>query len=103
MPFVSPEASSYQAQKKILLVLQNEMATRNLRVKRTAAETADDIVCHMAGIARSRLPNIERAYRTAAVEELRCMKGSNAQILRTGKHLAKIASEAGLSLTGVRP
>ena len=75
---------------------------KNLRAKRAAAGIAGQAVCQLAGISRAKLSDIEREYVTPNPEELQRIDGAIEQILRTRQHLAKLATEAGLSLTGVR-
>jgi hypothetical protein len=56
----------------------------------------------LTGIPRSRLSDIEREYVYATAEELQRIDDAIEQILRTRQHLARLATETGLSLTGVR-
>lgn len=78
------------------------MTAKSLRAKRAAAGIPGHAVCQRAGIPRSRLSDVEREYVSATPEELRRIDEAIDQILRTKQHLAKLADEAGLSLTGVR-
>ena len=78
------------------------MTPSNLRVKRAAAGIAGHIVCQMAGIARSRLSDIEREYVTPAAEVLQRIDAAIEEIICTRQHLEKLAAEAGLSLKRLR-
>jgi transcriptional regulator with XRE-family HTH domain len=77
------------------------MTLSNLRVKRAAAGIAGQIVCQMAGIARSRFSDIEREYVTPTAEELQRIDAAIEEIICTRQHLEKLAAEAGLSLKGI--
>jgi hypothetical protein len=82
--------------------LDNWMTPKNLRMKRAAAGIPGHIVCQVAGMARSRLSDIEREYVIASVQELQRIDSAIEQIVRTRQQLVKLATEAGVSLTGVR-
>jgi transcriptional regulator with XRE-family HTH domain len=78
------------------------MAVKNLRAQRAAAGIPGHAVCQFAGISRAKLSDIEREYVTATPEELQRIAGAIEQILLTWQHLPKLATDAGMSLTGVR-
>jgi transcriptional regulator with XRE-family HTH domain len=75
---------------------------RALRSKRTAAGIVGQSVCQIAGISRAKLSDIEREYVAATSEELQRIDAAINQILNTKEHVARLATEAGLSLIGVR-
>jgi transcriptional regulator with XRE-family HTH domain len=74
----------------------------NIRAKRVAAGIAGYAVCRVAGISRARLSDIERENVTATPEDLRRIEAAIDGIIETRRHLARLAEQAGLSLTGVR-
>jgi transcriptional regulator with XRE-family HTH domain len=74
----------------------------NIRAKRVTAGIAGYAVCQVAGISRARLSDIERENITATPEDLHRIDAAINGIIETRRHLAKLAEEAGLSLTGVR-
>ena len=74
----------------------------NIRVKRVTAGIAGHAVCRVAGISRARLSDIERENVTATPEDLGRIEAAIDGIIETRRHLAKLAEQAGLSLTGVR-
>jgi transcriptional regulator with XRE-family HTH domain len=78
------------------------MTVKDMRAKRVAAGITGYAVCQIAGISRARLSDIEREYITATPEDLHRIDGAIEQILGTREHLAKLATAAGLSLTGFR-
>ena len=78
------------------------MTPKTLRAKRAAAGIPGSALCQIAGIARSKLSDIEREYVAATPEELQRIDTAIDEILRTRRHLTKLATEAGLSLTGIR-
>jgi transcriptional regulator with XRE-family HTH domain len=78
------------------------MTAKNLRAKRAAAGIPGYAVCQLAGISRAKLSDVEREHVIATSEDLRRIDGAIEQIVRTRQHLAKLATEAGLSLTGLR-
>jgi transcriptional regulator with XRE-family HTH domain len=78
------------------------MTAKSIREKRAAAGITGRAVCQLARISRAKLSDIEREYITATPEELQRIDGAIEQILRTRRHLAELATEAGLSLTGLR-
>ena len=53
-------------------------------------------------MARSKLSDIEREYVAATADELQRIDAAIEEILRTRRHLTKLATEAGLTLTGIR-
>jgi transcriptional regulator with XRE-family HTH domain len=73
-----------------------------IRAKRAAAGIPGHAICQIAGISRAKLSDVERGYVTATPEDLRRIEAAIEGILQTRQHLAKLAEEAGLSLTGVR-
>jgi transcriptional regulator with XRE-family HTH domain len=79
-----------------------EMTAKTIRAKRAAAGVTGQSVCQLAGISRAKLSDIEREYVAATPEELQRIDGAIEQILHTRQHLARLATEAGLSLTGLR-
>jgi hypothetical protein len=78
------------------------MTATNIRAKRVTARIAGYAVCQVAGISRAKLSDIEREYITATQEDLRRIDSAINGIIETRRHLAKLAAEVGLSLTGVR-
>jgi transcriptional regulator with XRE-family HTH domain len=56
----------------------------------------------LLGISRARLSDIERGHVTPTPEDLRRIDAAIDGIIETRRHLAELAHEAGLSLTGVR-
>ncbi|MGD1095169.1 MAG: helix-turn-helix transcriptional regulator [Bryobacteraceae bacterium] len=78
------------------------MTATKLKTKRAAAGIPGYAVCQVAGISRAKLSDVERGYVTASPEELQRIDGAIEQILQTRQHLAALASEAGLCLTGIR-
>ncbi len=77
------------------------MTAKNLRAKRAAAGITGQAVCQITGISRARLTDIECGNIVAASDDL-CIDDSIEQILRTRRGLAKLATDAGMSLTGIR-
>lgn len=75
---------------------------KGLRAKRAAAWIPGHAVCRVAGISRAKLSDIERENVAATVDDLQRIDAAIDQIIHTRQHLAKLASEAGLSLAGVR-
>jgi len=79
------------------------MTGKSIRSKRKAAEIPGYAVCQLLpGISRGRLSEIEREYISPSAEDLQRIDSAIDQIIRTRKSLARLASEAGLSLAGVR-
>ena len=78
------------------------MTAMELKTKRAAAGIPGYAVCQVAGISRAKLSDVERGYVTASPENLQRIDKAIEQIIYTRQHLAKLASDAGLSLTGVR-
>ena len=81
--------------------MENVTAT-NIRAKRVTAGITGHAVCQVAGISRARLSDIERENVDAAPEDLLRIEAAIDGIIETRRQLAKLAEEAGLSLTGVR-
>jgi len=78
------------------------MTAKDIRAKRAAAGITGQAICQVVGISRAEFSDIESEYANAAPDELRRIDDAIEQILRTRRDLAKLAAEAGLSLTGVR-
>ena len=78
------------------------MTAKTLRAKRAAAGIPGHAVCQLAAISRAKLSDIERENVIVTPEDLQRIDSAIDQILRTRQHLAKLATEAGLSLTGLR-
>jgi transcriptional regulator with XRE-family HTH domain len=78
------------------------VTAKTIRAKRAAAGIPGQAVCQLAGISRAKLSDIEREYTSVTPDELQRIDGAIDQILRTRQHLARLAAEAGLSLTGLR-
>jgi len=78
------------------------MTAKTIKAKRVTAGIIGQAVCQLAGISRAKLSDIEREYIAATPEELQRIDAAIEQILRTRQHLARLATEAGLSLTGLR-
>ncbi len=78
------------------------MTAAELKTKRAAAGIPGCAVCKVAGISRAKLSDIERGYVTAAPEDLQRIDRAIEQIHQTRQHLAALATEAGLCLTGIR-
>lgn len=78
------------------------MTQTDLRAKRGAAGISGNAVCLIAGMSRTKLSDIERGYVEASPEELRLIGAAIDHIIHTKRDLARLATEAGLSLIGVR-
>jgi transcriptional regulator with XRE-family HTH domain len=78
------------------------MTAKAIRAKRAAAGITGQDICQLAGISRAKRSDIEREYIATSPEELQRIDGAIEQILRTRQHLAKLATEACLSLVGLR-
>lgn len=78
------------------------MTAKELRAKRAAAGIPGHVVCQLAHISRAKLSDLERGYMTASPEELHRIDGAIKRILATKQHIAALATEAGLNLTGIR-
>ena len=78
------------------------MTAKTLRAKRAAAGIPGHAVCQLAAISRAKLSDIERENVIVTPQDLQRIDSAIDQILRTRQHLAKLAIEAGLSLTGLR-
>ena len=78
------------------------MTATNIRAKRAAARIAGYAVCQVVGISRAKLSDIERENVDAAPEDLLRIEAAIDGIIETRRQLARLAEEAGLSLTGVR-
>jgi hypothetical protein len=87
---------------KSLLILENWMTPRNLRLKRAAAGIPGNIVCRVVGIARSRLSGIELRIRHCFCRGAAAYRQRQEQNIRSRQQLVKLATEAGLSPIGVR-
>jgi transcriptional regulator with XRE-family HTH domain len=73
-----------------------------IRARRAAAGIPGHAICQIAGISRAKLSDVERGYVTATPEDLHRIEAAIDGIIHTRQHLAKMAEQAGLSLTGVR-
>jgi len=73
-----------------------------IRTKRVAAGIPGHAVHQVAHISRTKLSDIEQEYAVSTPEELQRIDHAIEQILDTRRHIAKLAADAGLSLTGVR-
>jgi len=78
------------------------MTAADLKTKRAAAGIPGYAVCQVAGISRAKLSDLERGYATGSPEDLRRIDCAIEQILGTRRHLAALATEAGLCMTGIR-
>jgi hypothetical protein len=78
------------------------LTAKELRAKRAAAGIPGHVVCQLAHISRAKLSDVERGYVTASPKELHSIDCAIARVLETRKHLAALATEAGLCLTGIR-
>jgi transcriptional regulator with XRE-family HTH domain len=78
------------------------MTAADLKAKRAAAGIPGYAICQVAGISRAKLSDVERGYVTASPEDLQRIDCAIEQIVRTRQHLAALATEAGLCLTGIR-
>lgn len=78
------------------------MTGADLKTKRSAAGISGYAICQIAGISRAKLSDVERGYVTAPPEELHRIDCAIDQVLNTRQHLAALATEAGLNLTGIR-
>jgi hypothetical protein len=74
----------------------------SLRSKRIKSEVVGSLVCQKIGRSRAWLSSVENGYATATPEELEHLNQTIDEIVRTREQIAKLASEAGLSLAGVR-
>lgn len=78
------------------------MAANNVRAKRAAAGIPGHAVCAITGISRARLSDIELDHVVATPDDLARIDAAIDGILETRRQLARLAADAGLSLTGVR-
>jgi transcriptional regulator with XRE-family HTH domain len=78
------------------------MTAADLKTKRAAAGIPGYAICQVAGMSRAKLSDVERGYVLASPEELNRIDCAIEQILRTRLHLAALATEAGLCMTGIR-
>jgi hypothetical protein len=78
------------------------LTPKDLRAKRTVAGIPGHVVCQLAHISRAKLSDVERGYVTASPEELHSIDCAIERILATKQHIAALAIEAGLNLTGIR-
>jgi transcriptional regulator with XRE-family HTH domain len=67
----------------------------DLRVKRIAAGIAGSLVCIKAGIARSRLSDIERGYVTPSTEELARIATALDDLIEAKSFLDRVAASVG--------
>jgi transcriptional regulator with XRE-family HTH domain len=73
-----------------------------LRIKRTGAGIAGNLLCKKFGIARSRLSDIERGYVTASPDELARMDAALDELIQAKSVLQKTAAELGWPVGEVR-
>jgi transcriptional regulator with XRE-family HTH domain len=66
-----------------------------LRNKRNAAGIAGSLVCKKAGVARSRLSDIERGYVFASDDESARIDTALDELTRTKRRIAEVAAEEG--------
>ena len=66
-----------------------------IRAKRTAAGITGWLICAKAGIARSRLSDIERGYVTAPEEEIARINAALDDLARVKRKIAAVAAEEG--------
>jgi transcriptional regulator with XRE-family HTH domain len=66
-----------------------------LRDKRHAAGIAGSLVCVKAGIARSRLSDIEREYVVASLQEITRIMAALDELSRAKRKIAAVAAEEG--------
>ena len=78
------------------------MTAADLKTKRAAAGIPGYAVCQVAGLSRAKLSDVECGYVAASPEDLHRIDRAIEQILQTRQHLAVLAAEAGLCLTGIR-
>lgn len=72
-----------------------------IRTKRTAAGISGSLVCMKAGIARSRLSDIERGYVAPDPDELARILSAIDDLARARKKIIAVAAEAGWPVTAV--
>jgi transcriptional regulator with XRE-family HTH domain len=77
------------------------LTARDLRAKRAAAGISGEAVCRVIRFSRSKLSSIERENSDATPEELAQIEAAINKIVETREHVARLATEAGLSLVGV--
>jgi len=70
-----------------------------LRARRNAAGIAGSLVCVKAGIARSRLSDIEREYVAASADELARIDAALDELARAKRKIAAVAAEEGWPLS----
>jgi hypothetical protein len=78
------------------------MNGQELRVKRVTAGISGDVLHQAIGVHPSRLSRIERGSLRPAPGEMERLGAAIEDIIETRQHLAKLATEAGLDLRGVR-
>lgn len=78
------------------------MTANDLRAKRSAAGIPGYVVCHLVGVSRTKLSDIERGYVTASPEDLNRIEGAINKVLTAKQRIADLAAEAGLRLAGIR-
>jgi transcriptional regulator with XRE-family HTH domain len=66
-----------------------------LRAKRNSAGIAGSLVCVKAGIARSRLSDIEREYVVASEDEVARIDAALDELARAKRKIAAVAAEEG--------
>jgi transcriptional regulator with XRE-family HTH domain len=72
------------------------MATgTEIRQKRTGAGIAGSLLCTKAGIARSRLSDIERGYVAASEEEMLRIDAALDELIRAKRKIAALATAEG--------
>jgi hypothetical protein len=78
------------------------MTILDVKAKRAAAGISGQPLCQRARIPRNRLSAAERGYILLTPEELRQLDDAIKEIVLTKRRLTQLASDAGLSLSGVR-
>jgi transcriptional regulator with XRE-family HTH domain len=71
------------------------MEPSTIKAKRTAAGIIGSILCKKAGIARSRLSDIERGYVTASDEELGRLNAALETLIQAKSVIDKVAESMG--------
>lgn len=74
----------------------------NLRIKRTAAGIAGNILCKKIGMVRSRLSDIERGYVTPQPDELARIDAALDELIRAKSVLQKTAAALGWPMGDLR-
>jgi hypothetical protein len=78
------------------------LTASDLRAKRAAAGIPGYAVCQFAQFSRAKLSDIERGYVAVSPDDLKRIECAIEKILSTRRHIAALATEAGLNLTGIR-